>query len=191
VDDDGARVRRFDLLDGGEDRAHAGLRRGIIGPLDAVLDVGGGERVAVVPLHALAQLERPRLLTLNLPFGGEAGDELAVGPAAREVVEHVERDADVVRRRAHVGIERRDVPTLGDQQLALLGGLGGGRTSQSARQGGGGAGQGRALEKISTSHCHTAFLLAEMWDWALSRACGLAWTPGPRLGTEGFGWSPL
>ena len=61
---------------------------------------------------------------LELPLGGQAGVELAVRVPARQVVEEVERDADVVRRRAEVRVELGDVAALGGDQLLLLGGLG-------------------------------------------------------------------
>src|SRR5262249_17341070 len=78
----------------------------------------------VVELHARPELERPRRRRGQLPLRGQPRMELAVRMAADEVVVEVERDPDVVGRRAHVGIEERDVAGLGDDQLPLLRGLG-------------------------------------------------------------------
>ncbi len=54
-------------------------------------------------------LNAPRGLPFELPLGGEPGVELAVGMAAGQVVEDVERDADVVGRGAEVRVELGDV----------------------------------------------------------------------------------
>jgi len=43
---------------------------------------------------------------------------------ARQVVEEIERDADVLRRGAEVRVELGDVARLGGDELLLLGGLG-------------------------------------------------------------------
>src|SRR5262249_35264867 len=53
-----------------------------------------------------------------------------------EVVEDVEGHADVVRRGREVRIELRDVATLGNDQLPLLGRLGGDGPGRSAFQNG-------------------------------------------------------
>ena len=60
------------------------------------------------------------------------GIELAVRMAADQVVEDVERDADVVGRGAEVRVELGDVAALGDDQLPLLRGLGLGGDPRSA-----------------------------------------------------------
>src|SRR5262249_12937682 len=99
-------------------------------------------------------LERPRRLTLELPLGGQAGIELAVRVAGREVVVDVERHADVVGRRAEVRIELRDVAALRHDQLALLGRLGSGARGERDGGGAGGAERGRALEHIASSQLH-------------------------------------
>ena len=75
-------------------------------------------------LDPLAQLEGPLRLALQLPLCRQSRVELAVGVARGQVVEDVEAPADVVGRRAEVGIELRDVSALGDDQLPLLRGLG-------------------------------------------------------------------
>jgi hypothetical protein len=58
-----------------------------------------------VELDALAELEPPGGLAFELPLCGQARVELAVRVAACQVVKQVEGDADVVRRRAVVGVE--------------------------------------------------------------------------------------
>ena len=72
---------------------HARLQRRVPRPLEAVLDVGRGERIAVVPLHARAELERP---TSSGPVSfhsvARPGCSLPSGWRLDEVVEHVERD---------------------------------------------------------------------------------------------------
>ncbi|NUN51967.1 MAG: AAA family ATPase, partial [Planctomycetaceae bacterium] len=119
VDDQRRRIRSLDAVDGREDGVHPGLGRRVVRPLQAELRVGRAERIAVVELHARPELEDPRRLALHAPLGGQALGELAVRVAARQVVEDVERRADVVRRRVHVRIERGHVAPLGDHQLSL------------------------------------------------------------------------
>src|SRR5207244_12606251 len=81
------------------------------------------------------------------------GGQLAVGTPARQVVEDVERDADVVRRRAQVGIQVGDVAALGDDEIALLRGL---RVRELWHAGKRGRRAGcRDLEHVTSSHlCH-------------------------------------
>src|SRR5206468_1810311 len=111
------------------------------------------------PLDARAELEHPRRLALQLPLRRETGGELAVGPATGEVVEDVERDADVVRRRALVRIERRDVTALGDDQLLLLRRLRGRRARKTGRERGHRARRGGGLEHVTSGDlCHTRLL---------------------------------
>ena len=97
VDDQRRRVRRLDPLHGREDGADPHFGIGIVRALDAELRVGRAEGVAVVPLDALAHLEHPRRLALELPFRREARRQLSVRPPARQVVEEIERDTDIVR----------------------------------------------------------------------------------------------
>jgi hypothetical protein len=131
-----------------------GLDRGIPGALEAPLGVGGGEGVAVVPLDALAHLEHPRRLALELPLGREAGVELAVWMPAHQVVEEVEGPADLVGRRAEMGIEVGDVSALADDELLLLGRLRPGRAGERAGQRNGRAGDGRSLDELTTGQVH-------------------------------------
>ena len=138
MDHHGDGVGRLDAAHGGEDARDQGLEVGVVRPLDRELDVIRGAGVAVVELHALPELEGPRGRRGRLPLGREPGLQLAVRMAVRQVVEDVERDADVVRRGREVGIEPGEVAALGDDELALLGRLGGGAPWRRALQ------QGRA-----------------------------------------------
>jgi hypothetical protein len=113
-------IGRLDPVDGREYRGDHGLDRRVVGALETELGVGRGERIAVVELHALAQLEGPGGLPLELPLRRETRVQLAVGMPAREVVEIIEAPADVVGSGAEVGIELRNVPALGDDELLLL-----------------------------------------------------------------------
>ena len=70
-----------------------------------VLDIGRGERLAVVPVHALAQLERNGFpVGRSLPGGGKDPDRAALGVEIDERFHDLARD-DVDARR---GPERRD-----------------------------------------------------------------------------------
>jgi hypothetical protein len=53
---------------------------------------------------------------------------------ARQIVEEIERDTDVLGRRAEVRIELGDVTRLGGDELLLLGGLGLRRAGERLRQ---------------------------------------------------------
>ena len=154
-DHERVRVRRLDLLDRGEHGGHHGLGGRVVGPLDAGLGVGGGERITVVELHALPQLEPPRGLAVELPLGGEAGVQLAVRMPARQVVEDVEGHPDIVRRGAEVRVELGDVARLGGHQLLLLGGLGQGGAGRGQGHRGGGAEGGRSLEQVTSGQFHS------------------------------------
>src|SRR5439155_24121848 len=105
--------------------------------------------------------------------------ELAVGMAAREVVEEVERPADVVGRRAEVRVQPRQVAALGDDELTLLGRLGAGRAGQRRRQRGGGAERGGGLQAISSRQmAHTLLFRAWPEPRTLRQpGCGLFSTP--------------
>src|SRR2546422_11592514 len=87
------RLHPFDFLE--RERLHAFLRV----PLEAVLDVGGGELAAVerrqvLPLHALAQLERPHaVIGARRPRLGPIALEAHVARAARLVGERVPHEA--------------------------------------------------------------------------------------------------
>ena len=179
VDHQRRRVGRVDLVDRGQRGGDHRLHVRVVRALDAELGVGGGERITVVILHARAQLERPRGRRRQLPLGGEPGMELAVGMAAREVVEEVERPADVVGRRAEVRVQPRQVAALGDDQFTLLGRLGAGGAGQRRRDCGGGAERGGGLQEISSRQmAHTLLFRAWPTPRALrQRRCGLFSTP--------------
>ena len=87
------RLHPFDFLK--RERLHAFLR--VL--LEAVLDVGGGELAAVerrqvLPLHALAQLERPHaVIGTRRPRLGQIALEAHVARAARLVGERVPHEA--------------------------------------------------------------------------------------------------
>src|SRR5213078_1460729 len=108
------------------------------------------ERVAVVPLDAWPDLERPLGLALPFPLGREPRVELAVRMARHQVVEDVERDADVIGRGAEVRIELGDVPALGDDQLTLRRRLGGRGSRKRSGERRGGAEGGRPLEWLAS-----------------------------------------
>src|SRR5438128_398621 len=94
--------------------------------------------VSGMPLDAWPDLERPLGRALELPVRSEAGVELAVRVAGHQIVEEVERHADVVGRSREVRVELRDVAALGDDQLRLRRRLGarGSRTRSGHRRGG-------------------------------------------------------
>ena len=83
----GAGLVLLDALDGVR-RGHVvarlhGVRR-VVAELDRPLDVVGGERLAVMPRDALAQVERPRQLVVgDAPRLGEVADQLAVDAGIR------------------------------------------------------------------------------------------------------------
>src|SRR5262249_57060295 len=89
-----------------------GLHDRLVGPVQAGRVVGRGERFAVVVPDALAQLEPPGRLALQPPFCRQPRVELAVWVSTRQVVEQVERDADVLGRGAKVWVESGDVAPL-------------------------------------------------------------------------------
>src|SRR5262249_21655791 len=82
--------------------------------------------------------------------------QLAVRVPARQVVEEIERDADVLRRRAEMGIEFRDVAALGGDKLLLLSRLRLRRARKDLRQPTGHSECGRGLEQITASDVHSA-----------------------------------
>jgi hypothetical protein len=73
---------------------------------------------------------------------------------ARQIVEEIERDTDVLGRRAEVRVELGDVARLGGDELLLLGGLGLRRAGERLRQRAGHAERCRALEQLATSDFH-------------------------------------
>ena len=158
VDQKRVRVGRLDPVDGREHRRDQGLGVRVVGALDAELGVGRGERIAVVELHALPQLERPRGLPLELRLEGEAGVELAIGMAAGQVVEDVEAPANVVGGSAEVWIELGDVAALSDHELLLLGGLRVRRSGKRLGQGSRRTQSRRAFEQFSSSDSHRLHL---------------------------------
>jgi hypothetical protein len=115
-----------------------------------------------VKLDALAELERPRRLVLELPLGGEPGIQLAVRVTAGQVVEEVEGDADLVGVGAEVRVELRDVATLGGDQLLLLRGLGLRVPQPDGRHHPGGAEHGRPFEQLASRDFHEVHLRGEL-----------------------------
>src|SRR5262249_56165431 len=85
------------------------------------------------------------------------GIKVGVGVGGREVVEQVERDADVVGGRAVVRVELGDVAALGGDELTLLGGLGP-RRAWEPLQRAGHTDRGRALEQLATSDVYGMYL---------------------------------
>src|SRR5439155_26059590 len=79
VDDERVRIGRLDAVDRGERRGDHRLDGGIVRALDAELRVRGGERIAVVELDPLAELEPPGRLPLELPLGCQPGWSLPSG----------------------------------------------------------------------------------------------------------------
>ena len=93
--------------------------------LDRRLDVLGGERRAVVELHARPQRELPRGVVHALPGGGQARLQLERGvPAGERVVEVVEV-VDGEDLRAAAGVHGGRVGRRGEHELRPA--LGGGR----------------------------------------------------------------
>jgi hypothetical protein len=64
------RIGRFDPLDGREDRRDQGLSLGVVSALNAELDIGGAEGIAIVKLHVRPELELPGRRTRELPTRG-------------------------------------------------------------------------------------------------------------------------
>src|SRR5207249_10047133 len=88
------RVGRLDAVDRGEHGAHARADLRVPRAREAERSIGRGERVAVVPLDAWPDLERPLRLPVELPLGRECRVELAVGTARDQIVEEVERSEE-------------------------------------------------------------------------------------------------
>src|SRR5262249_57587093 len=103
------------------------------------------------------RVEPGRRVAVECPLRWQGGVKLAVRVAAREVVEQVERDADVVGGRAVVRIELGDVAALGGDELPLLGGLGP-RRAWEPLQRAGHTDHGRALEHLATSDVYGMYL---------------------------------
>jgi len=76
----------------------------------------GGEGPAVMPWHALAQLELPDGGLDGAPRGGEARDELRIGRAVGQRVEDVQRQRGIRRGIEEMRIERGDGAAGGDRQ---------------------------------------------------------------------------
>ncbi len=106
-DVDGLRVDHLDLLDGADIPVLGRLLRLVDDPVERVLHVLGGERVAIVKLHALPDLELPLGVGQRLPRGRDGGLELELGVPVQEGVEHVDVDEDAHPLEVHVGVQRR------------------------------------------------------------------------------------
>src|SRR5439155_4099181 len=93
----GVRVDDDRRVDGREVRRRARVQVLALDRVQRELHVVGGDRVAVVELHALADVERDRR-AFDLPRFGDAGDDLAVVAPLDERVEDVlaVRDTDDV-----------------------------------------------------------------------------------------------
>lgn len=88
TESDGLRVDDGDLLDVLVVRRVLGAVLGVHDGLDGELDVIRRERLAVVPLHALAQVEGIGIgLLVIVPRLGEAGDDLVVAVVGGQAVE--------------------------------------------------------------------------------------------------------
>ena len=88
TESDGLRVDDGDLLDVLVVRRVLGAVLGVHDGLDGELDVIRCERLAVVPLHALAQVEGIGIgLLVIVPRLGEAGDDLVVAVVGGQAVE--------------------------------------------------------------------------------------------------------
>ena len=104
---DGLRVDDGDLLDVLIVRRVFRAVLGVHDGLDGELDVVGRERLAVMPLHALAQVEGISIgLLVIVPRLGEAGDNLVVAVVGGQAVEEQEVDLAVF---IHGGIDARIV----------------------------------------------------------------------------------
>ena len=104
------------------------------------LDVGAGERLAVVPRHPLAQLEGDRLAVLaHLPRFGETGQRLRFGVVFQQAVVDLRRDLADGLRRADVGRHRRRLRLHDhDERAARFLGLGAERRQREHESGGDG-----------------------------------------------------
>src|SRR6516164_5335316 len=91
---------------------------------------------------------------------------------ARQVVEEIERDADVLRRGAEVRVELGDVARLGGDELLLLGGLGMRRAPERLRQSAEHPNPCRALEQFAPSDRHgCTSTRAIAWNRGLPQRC--------------------
>jgi hypothetical protein len=97
-------------------------------PLDGEHDVVGREVAAVVPLHAVAQVEEPGLRVLLLPFLGEPGKDLELLAAHHQRLVHL--PVDRVREQLVLG------HGIGREVVALA------RPSQGGGIGSGGKAEG-------------------------------------------------
>jgi len=94
-------------------------------PIERELHVGGGQLLAVVELHALAQLEGPREpVGAGLPRLGQLGHRRHVGLEADELVVHHRRAAAAREGGHELRVEARGFRRLcGDQRAAGFRGL--------------------------------------------------------------------
>src|SRR5258705_2802209 len=133
-------------LDGAEaavDLVHALGNKAIDGELHRLRV----ERLAVVELHALAELELPGERVDAAPGDGQLGHELADVlrvPRHQRVVDVVE-EVQVVDLGGLGRIEGRDVGALGDHQILGDGGSGGGRAPGQGQGEAARGGENRAL----------------------------------------------
>ncbi len=107
LEDGGRRVRRFDGFEIGEDEAAEILQR-LPDAECRIGDVSRGERLAIVPFHAFAQLEGDRLAVGGaFPGGGEARCQpvLAVEGGFGEGFDHLARDKENAVRGDNRGVE--------------------------------------------------------------------------------------
>src|SRR5690349_3910788 len=107
-------------------------------------------------LDALPEFQPPGCLPFELPLRRQRRVQLAVRVAARQVVEEIERDADVLGRRAEMRIEPRDVAALGGDKLLLLSSLRLHRARKDLRQPTGRSECCYALEQFTASDIHRA-----------------------------------
>src|SRR5262249_41129335 len=95
---------------------------------------------------------------LELPLGGQPRIELAVRMPARQVVEEIERDTDILGCRAEMRVKLGDVPRLGNDKFLLLRALGVRRPQERLRCRAGHAECCPALEQFAPSDVHRMHL---------------------------------
>ena len=158
-DDHRVRIRRVDPVDHRFVRSGARVQRKDH-LVDRVLDVGGAERMSVVPLDALVQLERVgEAVVGDRPGLREIGHRLEAAVEPDQHAEHVARDDLLDEVRARRSVERPGIAGDADHHRIAVarfrvrrGGRGRGNERHAEQRGSSGCGE-------SVDRCGHAFLL--------------------------------
>ena len=137
---------------------------GILRTVVGVHHILGGERITVVVLHALAQVEDVFLAVIgHVPAAGRIGLGDEIGVDVGQSAEHVRGDLklhDLVHARRIESHQLIDARPGGAQMAALFRGQGRGHAAGQQMRGGQGAGRGHQTQHGTAAQLVAAHLIA-------------------------------